>query len=165
MALDPVVQDALAQQVTRERTNQAAYMALDYRFQVLNLDGFAGYCRKAALEEGEHAQKFANYLIDREGVPVISPLNGVNAPQADMLTAGAVLFGLALQVEKANTEAIKTLHALADEADDPQTCSFLIWALDEQTSAERELTEMVARCKFAEGCPAAILALDHEMGG
>jgi ferritin len=162
--LDPVVNDALQNQITRERTNEATYLAIANRFEGLNLDGFAAWARKAAREESDHAQRFTDYLIDRNGAPVTAPLSGVNAPMADMSTAGALLFGMALQVEQANTEAIKTLHALADEADDPQTCVFLIWALEEQTHAERELTTLIAKAQFAQACPAAVLSLDHELG-
>jgi ferritin len=164
MALDAVVSDALQNQITRERTNEAAYLAIGNRFDVLNLPGFAKWARSAAHEEAEHAQRFTDYLIDRGGVPIVAPLVGVNAPQADMLTAPAMLAGMALQVETSNTESIKTLYALADEADDPQTCVWLIWAIEEQTSAERELVELIARATFAQGCPAAILMLDKEMG-
>jgi ferritin len=162
--LDPVVNDAIQNQITRERTNEAAYLAIANRFDVLNLEGFASWARKAAREEGEHAQRFTDYLIDRNGAPLTAPLVGVNAPPADMLTAGAVLFGMALTVEVANTDAIKTLYALADEADDPQTCIFLIWAIEEQTHAERELTTLIAKAQFAQGCAAAVLQLDHELG-
>jgi ferritin len=162
--LDPVVNDALQQQITRERTNEAAYLAIANRFEVLNLEGFAAWARKAASEEAQHAQKFTDYLIDRNGSPITAPLVGVNAPPADVLTAGAVLFGMALTVEVANTESIKTLYALADEADDSQTCVWLIWALEEQTSAERELTTLIAKAQFAQGCAAAVLFLDNELG-
>lgn len=166
MPLDPVVLDALQQQVTRERQNEAVYIALAYRFDVINLEGFAHYCQLAAREESGHADKFSGYIIDRNAAPLVQPLGVVNPPMpADMLTAGALLIGAALQLEMGNTEAIKFLYQLAEEAHDPQTCVFLIWAIEEQTSAERELTTLLARCKVAENDAAAVLQLDAELRG
>lgn len=161
--LDPVVLNALQQQIARERQNEAVYITLANAFEFLNLDGFAKYMHDAANEEAEHARKFTVYVIDRNAAPVTLPLIAVSAPSADMLTAGAVYMQAALDLEVANTNAIKLLYDLADEIHDSQTCVWLIWALEEQTSAERELTELVARATFAQGCPAAILAMDHEL--
>ena len=165
MSLDAVVRDSLIKQINIERYNEAVYYALANRLEYLNLTGGAAYFRKRGNEEAEHAQKFTAYLIDRNEYPLIYPLEAATAPDADMLTALAACAAAALNREKINTEYIKTIYAQAEESDDPQTCVWLIWALDEQTRAERELTELVARATFAQGCPAAILALDHELGG
>jgi len=164
MALDPVTRDSLIKQVNIERLNAAIYLALAHRLDYLNLSGAAKNFRAHGQEENEHADRFAAYVIARNEYPLITPLEGVNVPELDMLTAIAVCANLALAREKINTEYIKTIHAQAQASDDPQTCAWLIWALDEQTSAERELTELVARAQFAQGCPAAILALDKELG-
>lgn len=162
--LDAVVRDSLIKQVNIERFNEAVYLALAWRLDVLNLSGAAKYFKAQADEEAQHARKFADYLIDRNESPVVSSVMGFDAPAADMLTAIATFAQAALQREMINTEYIKTIYAQAQEADDPQTCVWLIWALDEQTHAERELSELVARAVFAQGCPAAILALDKELG-
>lgn len=162
--LDPVVLDTLQRQIARERQNEAVYITLANAFEVLNLDGFAKYMHSAAQEEAEHARKFTAYVIDRNAAPLTISLPSVTVQPATMLTAGALYLKDALDLEVANTEAIKTLYTLAEEADDPQTCVWLIWAIEEQTGAERELTELIARATFAQGCPAAILAMDHELG-
>jgi len=164
MALDAVVRDSLIKQVGIERYNEAIYLALGWRLDSLNLTGAAKYFKAQASEEAEHARKFADYLIDRNETPIVAPLEGVTAPGAEMTTAISMYAAAALAREKVNTEYIKTIYAQAQESDDPQTVTFLIWAIDEQTSAERELSELVARATFAQGCPAAILALDHELG-
>lgn len=163
-SLQPVTRDALIQQVNIERQNAAIYHALAARLDFLNLTGAAKYFRTQGNEENEHAAKFTDYLIDRNSEPRIGPLEGVMPPQFDMLTGIAVASQFALAREILNTEYIKTIHATAEQDDDPQTCVWLIWALEEQTHAERELTELVARATFAQGCPAAILALDKELG-
>lgn len=163
-SLQPVTRDALIKQVTIERQNAAIYHALAARLDFLNLTGAAKYFRAQGNEENDHAAKFTDYLIDRNIEPKIEPLDGVLVPQFDMLAAIAKAAQFALDRERVNTEYIKTIYATADADDDPQTCVWLIWALEEQTHAERELTELVARATFAQGCPAAILALDKELG-
>lgn len=164
MALDAVVRDGLIKQVGIERYNEAIYLALGWRLDSLNLTGAAKYFKAQAAEEGEHARKFADYLIDRNETPLVTPVEGVTTPGVDMTTAIAMFASAALARERVNTEYIKTLYAQAQESDDPQTMTFLIWAIEEQTNAERELTELAVRATFAQGCPAAILALDKELG-
>ncbi len=162
--LDPVVLNTLQQQIARERQNETAYLTLANALEVLNLDGFAKFMHDAASEEAEHARKFTAYVIDRNAAPITLPLQAATAPLADMLTAGAVYFQAALDLEIANTTAIKVLYDMAEEVHDSQTCVWLIWAIEEQTKAERELTQLTARATFAQGCAAAILAMDHELG-
>lgn len=164
-ALDPVVLDALNRQYTTERQNSAIYAAIGNRFDVLNLTGFAKFARDNSAEEQTHADKLRDYIVDRYGFPIIAALDPVDPPQADMLTAARVLFALALLREQTTTEAIKTIYDLAEDADDPQTCQFLLWFLEEQTKSEREFSELVAKAQLAENNAAAVLMLDHELGG
>lgn len=161
---DPVILDALNKQITNERYNAACYLALANRLDYLNLSGFAAWMRRAADEEMTHAARITEYVIDRNGFPIIAPLQGFTAPEADMTTGGAVTFAAALQREQVTTEDIKTLYDLSEQADDSQTCQFLLWFLKEQTKSVRETTELQARAQFAQGCPAAILAMDRELG-
>lgn len=162
--LDPVVLDALNRQMTAERYNAAIYAALANRLDVLNLTGFASWMRREAETEMVHAKKFSDYIINRGGYPIIAPLEGAEAPQGDMLTAPALCFAAALQREIVTTDQIKILYDLADEVHDSQTCQFLWGFLFEQTQSVREATELTARAQFAQGCPAAILQMDHELG-
>jgi ferritin len=161
---DPVLLDALNKQITNERYSSAIYQALANRLDYLNLPGFAHWFRCEAKQETKHAAKFTDYIIDRNAFPVVAPIQGYAPPEADILTAGTVCFTAALQREVVTTEDIKTLYDLSEQADDSQTCEFLLWFLREQTDSVRETTEMVARATFAQGCPAAILKMDHDLG-
>lgn len=165
MALDPVVADSLNRQITNERNNSAMYAALANRLEFSNLPGMASHMRTASADELTHAQKFTDYLIDRNVYPVIAPLDAATPPDGQMLVIGTLCFAAALQREIQTTEQIKTLYDISEQADDQQTCQFLLWFLDEQTKSEREYVELVARLQFAQGCAAAILQIDHELGG
>lgn len=163
--LDPVVLDALNRQYTTERQNSAIYAAIGNRFDVLNLTGLAKFARDNSAEEQTHADKIRDYIVDRYGFPIIDALTPIDPPQADMLTAARVLFALALLREQTTTEAIKTIYDLAVDADDPQTCQFLLWFLEEQTKSEREFSELVAKAQLAESNAAAVLMLDEQLRG
>jgi len=163
-SLDPVVADALKRQITTERQNSAIYAALSNGFAVLNLPGMAKFCHRNSKEELTHADRVRDYLIDRYDQPSIDALAAVPMPQADMLHAPFVFFELALKAEQSTTESIKTIYDLSEDADDPQTCQFLQWFLKEQTKSEREFAELSAQGLFAQGCPAAILKMDHDLG-
>lgn len=165
MALDPVVADSLNRQITNERNNSAMYAALANRLEFSNLTGMAAHMRSASAEELTHAQKFTDYLIDRNAYPVIAPLESATPPDGQTLVIGTLCFAAALQREMQTTEQIKTLYDISEQADDPQTCQFLLWFIEEQTKSEREYVELVARLQFAQGCAAAILQIDHELGG
>lgn len=164
MPLDPVVLDSLNRQITNERNNSAMYLALANRLDFSNLTGLASHMRAASADELTHAQKFSDYLIDRYAFPVVAPLESATPPDGPMLSIGTLCFAAALQREMQTTEQIKTLYDIAEQADDPQTCQFLLWFLEEQTKSEREYAELVARLQFAQGCPAAVLQIDHELG-
>lgn len=125
--LDPVVQDALNRQVTQERYNVGIYAALANRLEFSNLPGLAKYMREASAEEQTHADKISAYLIDRNAYPVISPLDGYDAPGGQMINVGRLCFAAALQREQQITEMLKTLYDISEKADDPQTCIFLQW--------------------------------------
>lgn len=163
--LDPVVLDSLNRQYTTERQNSAIYAAVGNRFDVLNLTGLAKFARDNSAEEQTHADKIRDYIVDRYGFPIVDALQSVDPPQADMMSAARVLFAYALMREQMTTESIKTIYDMAVDADDPQTCQFLLWFLEEQTKSEREFSELVAKATLAEGCPSAVLMLDEQLGG
>ena len=51
---------------------------------------------------------------------------------------------------------------VAQESEDPQTCTFLIWALDEQTAAERELTDYITMLRRLSND--GMLVFDNQLG-
>lgn len=137
--ITPNLLTALNEQHTRENVNRDAYRALSFALDAAGWKGSAAWMLRASNEEQEHADKFAQYIIDRGGqvdYVITSPAT---------LASGEILpaFEYALNIEKTNTEAIKTLYYIAEAEQDPQTCSWLKWALDEQTDAEREIADIL----------------------
>lgn len=134
------LKSAIQNQLTLERTNAAAYEALDFALRFINWPGSAHYMHKSAEEERKHAKKFAKYLIDRGAQPQLDALPPVQASTGDNLLP---YFQAALEREQKTTQAIIALHAMVEELKDPQTCAFLMWFLDEQTASEAELQGII----------------------
>ena len=129
---------ALQNQLTLERQNAAAYRALADSAANVNWPGTENFMRQASSEEQEHADKVAAYLVDRGVRPLYGPLAGEAGLEIDNLPT---YYAAALNVERVTTAALVDLREIAEDQDDPQTCTFLIPLLDEQTQAERELTD------------------------
>lgn len=132
--------NAFIEQMNKERQNAAAYDALSAQADVVAWLGTSAWMKKAANEEREHFQAFCDFIVDVNGVPKFSELLPCGAPQSDNLPE---FYAEALRLEKENTEAIKALHYLAEETEEPQACVFLIPYIAEQTRSERELTDTV----------------------
>lgn len=134
-------------QFNAERQNEVIYRALASAADVVNRPGAKKYFAQAATEEARHAQKFADYLIDRGEMPAYYPIEGVT--QINGNDYGG-LFRTALGLERNNTAALSGLYWMASDDDgegDPQTVAFLIEGgfLSEQTEAERELSDMLIK--------------------
>lgn len=142
--MNSTLMQALNNQLTMERQNAAIYDALSAALDVVFWDGSSKWMKKSADEEREHADKFAAYIVDRMGEPVYSSLDGCNCPTGDNLVD---FFSAALAREQMTTEAIKTLYFMSEDAEDPQTCQFLHWFLEEQTKSEREISDYLILLK------------------
>jgi ferritin len=157
--------EALVQQINRERQNSVPYAAMANRCQLLALPGLTKFFTESSADELTHAQRLTDYVIGRNDAVDVLPLQGANIPAtSDLSTVGSTLLSEALALEEANTDKIKLIYRMAQEAGDYQTGVMLHWFIEEQTRSVSELIDMLAQWTFAAGCPAAVLQLDHELG-
>jgi ferritin len=165
--MDQTLAQALNNQFTFERYSADVYYALATRLDYLNLTGFSAYMHKRAGEEREHARKFADYLADRDVLPVIDALDKppVGALTVEIMGAGAACFQMAIEHEYKVTDKINMLYDLAEEVGDPPTKVFLHWFITEQVEEVRSLEEIKTKFALAAGNGAAILQLNDELGG
>lgn len=159
MNLSPVLVKAFQDQFTAERNNEAFYWQCALCLDDMNWSGFAKWMSKAANEEKEHAQKFADYLIDRNVCPDVESLASVVHPTGDVMQ----FFGLALQAEQANTLRLNRLFALCQAENDYDAQLWLQWALNEQRVSERELTDLLKLLERSGGNNAALLEIDEHI--
>lgn len=157
---------ALNNQLTFERFSAEVYYALATKLEKLNLDGMAHWMHKQAEEERSHAKKFSDYLSDRN---VLAIIEGLDKPPmsevSGVMDAGESLFRQAYGHEKVVTDRINALYSIAEAVDDPPTCVFLHWFITEQVEEVHTLEVLLTKFEIARGNGAAILALDHELGG
>lgn len=163
MALESVLKSSIQKQMNTERQNSVFYKACEARFDALGLRGLAKWMHRAAKEERQHAQRFFDYLIDRNEVPTLDALSAYAAPAVAPQGAALALFTESLKKEQQNTQAINYLYGLADEVKDPQTCVFLHWFIDEQTQSEARLYDITAQLNLMGDDAAAILHLDQRL--
>lgn len=155
--LTPVLQDALQEQLTRERQNAAIYSAIGDALDNAVWDGGARWMRSQAVEEQEHAGKIRDYLIDRNVTPRFEMLDSAIGA-ADLPAA----FAMAAKIEADTTTALLALHATAELEEDAQTCIFLQWFLAEQVEEERAVMDIQQLLSRADG-NAAMLLIDKRL--
>lgn len=157
--LSPEMLRALQNQYTLERTNAAYYDMLAVSAEFAYWPGVVEWMKAAANDERSHAQKISDYVIDRNAGPLmLEALEYVpTIDGADMVT----LFQAAMTRETMTTARINALYQQADEINDPQTCVFLHWFIDEQTKSEGEINNYLVLLRRLDSN--GKIVFDHEM--
>ncbi len=130
--------DALNEQIAREFAASQQYVAIAVYYDGETLPGLAAHFYRQAVEERNHAMMIVQYLLD-SGHPVSVP--GVEAPRTDFADAVAPV-ALGLEQERAVTDQIIRLAALAREESDLVGEQFLHWFLQEQREEVASMTEL-----------------------
>jgi ferritin len=162
---DRALVDALVRQYNFERYSADIYLSLGAQLDILNLTGFAHWMYAQAGEERSHADKFKEYLIERNVMPVVAAVPAPNHVVTNaLMDAPRSAFEMALAHEKLVTERINDLYGLARETEDYPTEQFLHWFVKEQVEEEHSLEEILTKFAYAAGNGAAILMLNEELG-
>lgn len=159
MELLSKLRTSFQKQYNAERQNQAVYTAFQNYFDAQTWDGFSKWMKKSAQEEGEHAQKLADYLVSRNCVPEIQSLESVAVSGSPR-----ELFQKALELEMGNTASLTELYLECLKFQCYEAGFFLEWYLDEQRKSERELTDILQMFDHAGNDNAAIMMIDERLG-
>jgi len=157
---DPTVESALNQQINCELQAWYAYVAMSAHLDGLHLQGFAKFMELQAREEQEHAHRLIRYLLDRGGRMELQP---ISAPAQEFRSVRE-LFARAFEQERANTQSIHELYALAKDVNDYATVASLQWFLDEQVEEEKVMSEALGLLDFVGDDKSAMLTLNHQFG-
>ncbi|HKM50604.1 MAG TPA: ferritin [Candidatus Bathyarchaeia archaeon] len=152
------VQGALNDQARKEFFSSYLYLSMAAYFESINLRGFAHWMRIQAKEEHEHAMKFFDYLIERQGRVV---LEAIDAPTTNWKTPKAV-FEDAYTHEKKVTESIHKIVELAESEKDYATTVFLQWFVKEQVEEEGNANEVLQKLQLIGNETSALFVLDGE---
>lgn len=154
------VAKALLKQVDEEFKSERHYIAMEYYFKSLDLNGYAKLFHEYALEERKHAYKILDFLDDWNYPTNISSLGEVTTSFENPKH----VFEVAYKHEQYITKCLKDILTIARENKDNVAIQFLDWFMEEQREEEDKMLERLNRLRLADNNMAAILFLDHEDG-
>lgn len=160
MKISKKMQDAINVQMKNEYDNAFLYLSIASWFEQKSLKGFAHWNFIQYQEEQEHALKFYNYLIERQGEAIV---DAVAKPQKDWNSVIDVFKDI-LAKEKETTENIYKLYEIALEEKDYTTQGFLKWYLDEQVEEEDNASTILEKLEMIGDSKSALVLLDKELG-
>jgi bacterioferritin B len=129
----------LQEQIHCEFTNAQQYIAMAVYFDGADLRRLAKHFYAQALEERNHAMMAVRYLLDRD---VRVEIPGVDAVRNQFDTPRDAL-ALALDQERAVTEQVSRLAAVARDEGDYLGEQFMQWFLKEQVEEMALMTSLV----------------------
>jgi len=144
MKLSSTLEKALNDQLNLELASAYAYLGMAAHFENTPFSGFASWMKKQSSEELEHANKFFQYLAERNGKINVGSIAAPKCDYASPLEA----FRASLGHEQKVSAAITAIYELALAEKDYPTLSFLKWFLDEQVEEEKSVGDMVAKLEL-----------------
>ena len=129
----------LQEQVQHEFTNSQQYVAMAIYFDSADLRQLARHFYAQAVEERNHAMMLVQYLLDRD---VRVEIPGVDRVRNQFDTPRDAL-ALALDQERAVTEQVSRLAAVARDEGDYLGEQFVQWFLKEQVEEMALMTSLV----------------------
>ena len=154
------VAEELLKQVNREFLSERLYIAMEYYFNSLDLNGYARLFNDYALEERNHAYKMLEFLDEHNCSTTISGIEDV----LTSYTSPKDVFEKAYAHEIQVTKWITDIYKLAIKEGDIASQQFLDWYIEEQREEEDKMLERLNRLKLAGDNMAAILFLEKEDG-
>lgn len=150
---------ALNEQINAELYSAYIYSAMQAYFHSINLDGFAHWMKVQAGEEKIHADKFYDFINERNGRVELA---AIEKPQKEWKNA-LDAFETAYKHEQYITGRINKLMEMARAENDYATESFLKWFVDEQVEEEAGALKVVETLKMIKDSSGGLVMLDHQM--
>jgi ferritin len=158
--LGKAVEDAMNEQINNELFSAYQYLSMAAYCESENLPGFAQWMRAQSREETEHAVKFYDFILDRNGRVVLRAIDGPVVEFGSPLE----VFEQALEHEKKVTAMIHDLYGLAVRENDYASQTFLQWFVTEQVEEEKNAGDVVETLKMVGDKSEALFLLDRELG-
>ena len=152
------VAEELLKQANREFLSERLYIAMEYYFKSLDLNGYARLFNDYALEERTHAYKMLDFLDEHNCSTKISGIENVLTTYSSPKDVFEKAYAHELQV----TKWITDIYKLAIKEGDIASQQFLDWYIEEQREEEDKMFERLNRLKLAGDNMAAILFLEKE---
>ncbi len=158
--LSEKIQKALNDQIAAEMWSSNLYLSMSIHFAKLGYTGFTSWLKRQSLEELEHAHKIIDYMVDRDGSPVVPNVNVVPGGYGTALE----IFEHVYEHEVGVSKMIHNLHDLALAENDKATQDLLWWFIREQVEEETTLKAIVDKLKQCGGEP-FLWYVDNSLNG
>lgn len=153
------VEAALNHQINAEFHSAYLYLSMSSWFQSVGLAGCANWMKVQYQEELAHAIRFFEYLIERGGRALLTPIGEVKTDYQNVTH----VFEETLAHEVTVTGLINNLMDIAIKESDHATKSFLQWFVDEQVEEEANVEQILNNLKLINGEGQGLLMMDREM--
>lgn len=153
------IQDAFNKQLNMEIFSSYLYLSMSAYFDSQHLSGMASWMRIQAQEEHQHAMKFFDFILARNGKVV---LGEVNAPKKKWKSA-LDAFEDAHGHESKITGLLNDLTSLCVKGNDHAGNVFLQWFVSEQVEEEATVLDIVEKLRLVGDNPAALFMMDQEL--
>jgi ferritin len=157
--LGKAVEDAMNEQIKNELFSAYQYLSMAAYCESENLPGFAHWMRAQAREEIQHAMRFYDFVLERNGRVA---LQGIDGPVVEFGSPLEV-FERALEHEKRVTAMINDLYGLSVTENDYASQTFLQWFVTEQVEEEKNAGDVVETLKMVGDKSEALFLLDREL--
>lgn len=158
--LKPKMQEALNEQINKELFSSYLYLSMSAYAQSLGLPGVAKWMKVQAQEELTHANKFFDYIHERNGKVDLKAIDAVETEFGSVIE----LFKSVLEHEEYVTSLINGLVDTAIELSDHATRSMLMWFVDEQVEEEANVGEIIDNLKMIAGKGQGLFMIDKDLG-
>ena len=122
--------------------------------------GMAKWFEVQFKEEQDHDKILFNYIVQRNGVVSLKPIDAVPTEWKSTLD----VFESTLAHEQKVTSLINNLFALTTQENDYATQSMLKWFVDEQVEEEENAQNIIDNLKMIKDNGYGIYMLDKELG-
>jgi ferritin len=153
------IEKALNEQINRELYSSYLYLSMCAYVQTLGLPGAANWMKVQAKEELTHANKFFDYIIERNGKVELSAIESVPTEFGSVIET----FDNILKHEEYISDSINNLVDIAIEISDHATRSMLMWYVDEQVEEEANVVAILDQLKIVEGKGQGLYLIDKEL--
>ena len=152
---------ALNEQIKEEYTSAFVYLQMAALADSKGLPGFSNWFRMQYKEELAHAERFFNYVLERDGEVQLKELEAPKLGDETPLS----LFEKALHHEQHISACIFKLKDLAKSESDHATDVFLEWFVNEQVEEESSTRAVIDQLRLVEGNPNGLFMIDRELAG
>ncbi|QEG21150.1 ferritin [Mariniblastus fucicola] len=157
--LSSSINEALNKQINEELFSAYLYLAMSAKSDSMGLSGFANWFKMQYQEELAHADRFFNYVLERNGE---IDLESIGKPEVGDVTP-LELFEKGLAHEQHITSCIFKLKDLARQESDHATDVFLEWFVNEQVEEEATTQTVIDQLRMVKDNPSGLFLIDREL--